>query len=90
MKGGLSMGEARRVVQLGQSARVQHGQPQQIQIQIDPEKDKPVACVCGCIDFEPAVRLYRISAVHPANPTGKDLVTKMGVLVCRKCGEGIK
>ena len=83
------MGEANRVLKFGPQARVNHG-PQQIQIQIDREKDKPEACACGSVFFEPAIQVYKIAAVHPQNPTGRELVTQAAVLVCKKCGEIMK
>jgi len=81
------MGEAARRAALGIPPR---GQIQRIQIQIDPEKDKPVACECSSTIFEPAIRVYKIPAVHPQNPTGAELITNQQVLVCRQCGRLLK
>ena len=82
------MGEAMRFKQMGPGARIPRpGQPQQIHIQIDTAKDKPESCECGCDLFEPAVQVYKISAVNPQNPTGRELMTQRAVLVCRKCGK---
>ncbi len=80
------MGEARRRMEMGLGARM----PQQIQVQIDTTKDKPESCECGCDLFRPAVQVYKISAVNPQNPTGRELVTQRAVLVCHKCGELMK
>ena len=80
------MGEAMRRMQAGGPQFNQLKPGQQIHIQIDPAKDKPESCECGCDLFEPAVQVYKISAVNPQNPTGRELMTQRAVLVCRKCG----
>lgn len=62
-------------------------QPQRIEIRIDPEKDKPIECECGSVIFDSALRIYKISAVNPQNPTGTELISHQQIFVCRQCGK---
>ena len=78
------MGEAKRRIELGA------GHQQQIQVHIDPAKDKPLSCDCGCVYFHPAIMLYPISAIHPRNPTGQEITAQQGVLVCLGCRMALK
>ena len=75
------MGEANRVKQFGLQARVNHGQPQQIKV--DLSKSPPRACACGCKYFTPVVTVHTISALM--SPTGQELTAQVPVLICLEC-----
>lgn len=54
-------------------------------LQIDPNQLEDVGCKeCGCLLFESAVRMKRISAIQ--SPTGKSELIQLQVNVCRDCG----
>ena len=75
------MGEARRRAELGLQPRMNHGQPQQIQV--DLSKSPPRACACGCQYFQQAVTVHTISAL--ISPTGQELTAQVPVLICLEC-----
>ena len=75
------MGEARRREQFGLQARVNHGQPQQIQV--DLSKSSQRSCACGCKYFTQAVTVHIISAL--ISPTGQELTAQVPVLLCMEC-----
>ena len=75
------MGEANRVKQFGLQARVNHGQPQQVQI--DLSKATQRLCTCGCQYFTQAVTVHIISAL--ISPTGQELTAQVPVLLCMEC-----
>lgn len=75
------MGEANMVKQFGLNARVNHGQPQQIQF--DLSKSPPRACACGCKYLTQAVTVHGISAL--LSPTGQELTAQVPVLICLEC-----
>ena len=75
------MGEANRVKQFGLQARVNHRQPQQIQV--DLSKASQRSCACGCKYFTQAVTVHIISAL--ISPTGQELTAQVPVLLCMEC-----
>ena len=77
------MGEANRVKQFGLQARVNRGQPQQINV--DLSKSPARACACGCKYFTQAVTVHTISAL--VSPTGQELTAQVPVLICMECKE---
>lgn len=60
---------------------------QQVQLQIDREINRPLACQCGNTTFIPSIQLFDISPLDPQNPTGSTLRVSANVLVCSKCHE---
>lgn len=62
-------------------------QSQRVQLQIDRERNKPLACQCGGTTFIPSLQLYDISPLDPQNPTGQTLRVSANVLSCAKCHE---
>ena len=75
------MGEANRVKQFGLQARVNHRQPQQIQV--DLSKASQRSCACGCKYFTQAVTVHVISAL--LSPTGQEMAAQVPALICLEC-----
>lgn len=75
------MGEARRRAELGLQPRINHGQPQQIQV--DLTKATQRSCACGCKYFTQVVTVHLISAL--LSPTGQELTAQVPALICMEC-----
>jgi hypothetical protein len=58
-----------------------HGQPQQIQV--DLTKATQRSCACGCKFFMPAVTVHIVSAL--LSPTGQELPVQVQVMICMEC-----
>lgn len=46
-----------------------------------------VECDCGSTKFRDAVKLGKLSKVHPDNPTGKTVIVPFNIYVCVECNE---
>jgi hypothetical protein len=77
------MGEARNRMMNGTYPL--NGKMQQQQFVVDVSNATPNACACGCVYFQPAVKLYTISAL--LSPTGKELLAQAPALICKDCGK---
>jgi len=64
------------------------GQPGQIQINTQDTMEK--ACECGGEVFKVAYRMRILPAISPKNPTGRDMLLKVEVYLCRACGAELK
>ena len=63
-------------------------QPGQIQISEQDTMEK--ACECGGVLFDTAHRMRVLPAVSPKNPSGRDMLLKVEVYLCRACGAELK
>ena len=62
-------------------------QPQKVNISIGPNDIIFKPCEqCGYEFFDVAYRPGIMSSVNPKNPSGKDILLKTDVLLCRGCG----
>lgn len=79
------MGEdaRRRALGLGQVHNMMP-QPGQ-QFEVDMKNATPQVCGCGCDYFQPAIRLYKISALM--SPIGKEMMAQQPAVICVKCGK---
>lgn len=65
--------------------RNQSPQQQIQQIEVNVDGQDPEKCSCGCVYFQPAVMIYRVSAL--VSPTGQELTAQRPVLLCMNCNE---
>ena len=60
------------------------------QIQIGPQDTTKRTCECGGELYDTAHRLRTLPAISPKNPTGRDMLVKVEVYLCRACGAELK
>lgn len=60
--------------------------PRAVKVQVNPHELPDVRCHCGHRYFKKRIRVKKVSALMPENPTGKDQYPNFVVLVCGKCG----
>ena len=61
--------------------------PKKSNIDVDPSSLPVEACKkCGSLFFDRKLQFRRLSAVHPKNPTGKDMIITTEAALCT-CGE---
>jgi hypothetical protein len=63
------------------------GPQQQQQINVNPADMEDFTCQCGCMYYQVKIRFKKMSAVHPANQTGRDIMAPLQVVVCEGCGK---
>ena len=65
----------------------QAGPPQQVNINISPNDITFKPCEqCGHEFFDAAFRRGIMSSLNAKNPTGKDMLVQVPILLCRSCG----
>lgn len=63
---------------------------QQGEVQIHYDSTKPIGCKnCGNTTFIPAMKMGRLSSLHPDNPSSKELILRFPTEACSKCGEEV-
>ena len=60
------------------------------QVSIAPQDTTEKACSCGGEIFRMGYRIRILPSVSPKNPTGKDMLIKVEVYLCEKCGAELK
>ena len=71
----------------GLSQRARAPQQKKSNIDVDPSTLPVEACKkCGSLFFDRKLQFRRLSAVHPKNPTGKDMIITTEAALCT-CGE---
>ena len=67
---------------------------QQMKVKVDPiqaqkmiENAESISCECGADVFSQGLMMKKVSALDPANPTGKSQVVNIPVIYCVGCGK---
>ena len=65
-------------------------EPQGMGLNIDPSTLPSLLCTCGSKYWRQVLQMKELSAVNPANTSGKSGVIPVQYLICALCGRGIE